>query len=161
MVSEVHLATNRISIELTHADHLSEPVEIEIEYLNGWLVAGVRANGWLEKSDEELRRAFCACLAGLYKRADVDLVREQLLEALPSPVASFQLTYEGLLVWADAETPPLLHELRDGLDDPALAPRFNGSYSRGCRSSGAIGSNAGRKTRMVMECTDCRCWVSP
>jgi hypothetical protein len=120
-VAQVHLATNRVGIELSHADHPSQPVEIEIEYRNGWLVAGVRDTGWLEKTNEDQRRAFCVCLAGLYKRADVDLVREQIQATLPGPVVAFQVSYEGLQVWTDPHSEPRYYPLRESQDDPRSA----------------------------------------
>src|SRR5262249_31119373 len=95
----VHLATNRVRFELVHSEYPVQPVEIEIEHSNGWIVAGLRATGWLGSITEEQRRTFCLCLAGLYKGADVDLVREQLQATLPCPVSSVQLDLDGLRVW--------------------------------------------------------------
>jgi hypothetical protein len=115
----VHLSTNRMGFELIHSDHPVKPVEIEIEQSNGWLVAGVCANGWLEDVGEPQRRAFCLCLAGLYKGADVDLVREQLEASLPGPVASFQLDRESLRVWTDLHGEPRSYRLREDPENPA------------------------------------------
>jgi hypothetical protein len=111
-VNGVHLATNRIRIELMHGDYPVQPVEIEIGHRSGWLIAGVRANGWLEEIDPEQLRAFTLCLAGLYKRADVDLVREQIQGAFPG-MASFQVDGDELLVWTDPHGQPLRYPLRD------------------------------------------------
>jgi hypothetical protein len=117
-VGQVHLATNRIRIELVHADFPVQPVEVEIEHRHGWLMARVRNNGWLENISAEQLRAFCLCLAGLYKRADVDLVREQLQWVLDAPTASLELTPEGLSVRPDLHGEPTFHPLREHRDDP-------------------------------------------
>ena len=66
-------------------------------------------------------RAFCLCLAGLYKRSDVDLVREQILAALRTPPAAIQLNYEGLLAWTDLHAEPTFYPLRDDPDNPDRA----------------------------------------
>jgi hypothetical protein len=116
-VGPVHLATNRFRLELIHGEHPVHPVEIEIEHRNGWLVAGVRANGWLDKISDDQLQAFCVCLAGLYKRADIDLVREQIQGELGG-IKSFQLTYEGLQVWSDPHVKPVQYPLRDCEDHP-------------------------------------------
>jgi hypothetical protein len=117
----IHVATNRIRFELIHPAFPVEPVEIEIEHSNGWLVACVRATGWLEKISDEQRRAFCLCLAGLYKGADVDLVREQLQAELPVPAVSLQLDPEGLRVWTDSHGEPRYFVLREDPDNAGAA----------------------------------------
>jgi hypothetical protein len=117
----IHLATNRIRFELIHSDYPVQPVEIEIEHSNGWLVAGLRASGWLENISEEQRRTFCLCLAGLYKGADVDLVREQLQATVPGPVTSVQLDLNGLRVWSDAHAEPRYYRLLEDPENPGAA----------------------------------------
>jgi hypothetical protein len=120
-VGQVHLATNRIRIELTHADHPVQPVEIQIEHHGGWLLAGVRATGWLEEVGPERLRAFTLCLAGLYKRGDVDLVREQIRCAFPG-MTSFQVAEDALFVWTDPHGGPLRYPLRDNPKKDDLPP---------------------------------------
>jgi hypothetical protein len=110
--SGAHLATNRIRFDLAHVDHPAHPIEIEIEHSNYWIVAGLRSEGWLKKMTPEQRRAFATCLAGAYKRADVDLVREQIRSAEDGPVAAARLTYDGIQVWRDPEGPPATYDLR-------------------------------------------------
>jgi hypothetical protein len=61
-------------------------------------------------------RAFTACLAYLYKRADVDLVREQIKAVLPGPIASTKLTHADLLVWPSLDAPPVHYALREPAD---------------------------------------------
>ncbi len=101
----VSLSTNRIRFELEHLDHPAAPVEFEVEHRRGWLVAGIREPGWLEALRPEQRRVFASCLAYFYKRAEVDLVREQLRRVIPGPVFSWQLTEDELLLWRGPEGP--------------------------------------------------------
>ncbi len=115
----IYLATNRVRFELIHTAHPVQPVEIEIEHSNGWMVARLRATGWLENVGDPQRRAFCLCLAGLYKGADVDLVREQLEAVLPGPVASIQVQPDGLRVWTDAHREPRHYRLHEDPDNSA------------------------------------------
>ena len=116
-VGPVRLATNRIRLELGHEDHPAHPVEIEIAYQTGWILASVRSVGWLETQEPAAVRVFAICLAYLYRRANVDLVREQMLGQLDMPASSLQLTGEGLLVGASA-TDRTAIDLREIMDDP-------------------------------------------
>jgi hypothetical protein len=117
----VTLSTNRIRLELSHPDHPASPVEVEIEHRHDWLVAGITAPGWLEAMGPERRRVFAGCLAYLYKRADVDLVREQLRRVIPGPVVSWQLTEGELLIWRGPEGAPE----RIGLTDELAGEEVN------------------------------------
>jgi hypothetical protein len=114
----VQLATNRIRFELTHAAWPATPVEIEIEHHHRWLLAGIRHPGWLERLSAEQQRAFATCLAGLYKLADVDLVREQLLASLPAAPTAARLTDEGLQVWWQGQGEPSFYPLRSRGEGP-------------------------------------------
>jgi hypothetical protein len=73
-------------------------VRLEWEDEAGWLVASVREPGWLQSLSEEQRQAATTALAGLYKLAGIDLVREQVRENLPPPATSFMLTTRDLIV---------------------------------------------------------------
>lgn len=110
-----HLATNRIRFELIHAEHPSRPIEIEIEQNHGWIVAGLRSKGWLDEVTPEQKRALATCLAGAYKLADVDLVREQLIAAEASAgraIAAARLTDDGVQVWREQHGEPVTYDLR-------------------------------------------------
>jgi hypothetical protein len=49
----------------------------------------------------EQRQEVTAALAGLYKLAGIDLVREQVRANLPSAVNGFDLTADNLVLWLD------------------------------------------------------------
>jgi hypothetical protein len=100
-VGRVQLASNRIAVELIHDAHPDRAVWLEFEECAGWLVAHIRDPGWLPQLAEEQALALNTALANLYKLAGVDLSREQVRLALPSPVVSYDVTRSGLLVWQD------------------------------------------------------------
>jgi hypothetical protein len=93
----VALTPSRIGIELAQAES-TRPVRLEWEDQAGWLLATVREPGWLEALGDEQRQAVTTALAGLYKLAGIDLVREQVRDNLPPPATDFALTSRDLLV---------------------------------------------------------------
>lgn len=112
---QVYPSTNRLRLELTHADHLARPVQIEIEHNRGWILAGIAEAGWLPTLTAEQLRVFTSCLAALYKRCDVDFVREQVRARVPGDIVTFQLTENLLEVWRAGDAEPLRFALRDEL----------------------------------------------
>jgi hypothetical protein len=100
-VGRVALATNRITIDLAHAEHPAAPFSLELKVRAGWLLAGVRERGWLDRLTPEERLTLLAGLVYLYKLAGVHLVREQVRAALPSSVATYDISMAGLVLWLD------------------------------------------------------------
>lgn len=100
-VGQVALASNRIRVELTHEHFPASPVRLTIEAQSGWLVAGVADPGWLTRLDADQARMAVVALAGLYKLAGIDLVREQIQANLPPGVAGYDLTRTHLILWLD------------------------------------------------------------
>jgi hypothetical protein len=98
-VGRVELASNRVRIELTHTAHADEPAWLEWLEQNGWLIAGIHERGWLTRLDPAAQQAVATALAGLYKLAGINVVREQVRAALPAPVACFDLTSRDLVLW--------------------------------------------------------------
>jgi hypothetical protein len=102
-VAAVHCGCNRIRLELSCEPLSGEALLLDLEEHAGWLVGGLARHGWLASLNAEQTQAFGAALAGFYKRAGADLVREQIAALLP-PEALFTVTEEGLLVYlGDAE----------------------------------------------------------
>lgn len=95
----VVLASNRISLELAHPQYPAEPVWVDVEDQGGWLVAGLRAPGWLERVTDDQREVVSIAAAGFYKLAGVDLVREQLAANLPPEGIAYDITPRDLVVW--------------------------------------------------------------
>jgi hypothetical protein len=110
-VGGVVLTPARIGIELTQAGP-APPVRLEWEEQSGWLVASIREAGWLESLGDEPRQAVTTALAGLYKLAGIDLVREQVCENLPPPATSFALTERDLALRVGPQPEPaVLYDL--------------------------------------------------
>jgi len=84
-VGTVELATNRVLVTVQNAADPDDPLQIEFDEQSGWLLAGVPRLGWLGEFLEEDRAVFRTALAGLYKLAAVDMVREQIERQLLAP----------------------------------------------------------------------------
>jgi hypothetical protein len=113
-VGWVALASNRIRLELVHSAYPADSVWVEFEEHAGWLVAGIREPGWLKELGMEQRQATNTGLAGLYKLAGVDVVREQLRASLPSDIVRYDITAWDLLVWpGDPAGEPVTYDLAD------------------------------------------------
>ena len=96
-LATVRLGTNRIHLAIEAAAIGDGPLEIAFEMRSGWLVAGIVRAGWADRLAGDDRRRFVAAIAGLYKMAGVDLVREQIDSQLPH-AAEWDVVDEGLLV---------------------------------------------------------------
>jgi hypothetical protein len=120
----VTLATNRLSVTLLHADHPTRVVRLEIQHHHGRLTARVRDAGWLGELTDGQLRAFKAALAGFYKRCDVDLVREQLVNGLPGPLASLEFAPDSIVVRSGLHDEPMQYQLNG--EDPASRAALSG-----------------------------------
>src|SRR5207302_558350 len=98
-VGWVALASNRIRVELIHADYPADSAWLEFEDRCGWLMASLREAGWVTHLTAEQAQAVTTALAGLYKLAGVDLVQEQLRASLPATVTRFDVIDWNLVVW--------------------------------------------------------------
>ncbi|MFM7149711.1 MAG: hypothetical protein ACKO23_07705, partial [Gemmataceae bacterium] len=105
-VGDIHLSTNRISIQLSHESHPKEPLEIEIEHHDGLLLAGFITTGWAANLDENTRNVLIACLTYFYKRSDIDVVREQVALGLPYKPVSVQIDNHTIFARSDWNIPP-------------------------------------------------------
>jgi hypothetical protein len=116
----VRLGCNRIRIDLACPALADENLTFDLEEHGGRLVAGVARAGWSARLGAEPARAFSDALAGFYKLAGVDLVREQLADALLAGSA-YELLEEGLIVWTGpGYESGALYELNG---DKELSPR--------------------------------------
>ena len=103
-VAHVHIASNRLDIVLACPSISPNPATMRIELAGRWLVAGIPDPGWIAAiTDDRRRRILETALAGFYKLAAIDVVREQIEHALRpapnAPVPAFDLADEGLVVW--------------------------------------------------------------
>jgi hypothetical protein len=102
-VHDVELGSNRVRIVLACPSVDGEHAAIVLDQQSGWLVAGVPQLGWIDRLADDQRAMFETALAGFYKLAGVELVREQLEsllrgrdDAAPPP---YDISDEGLVVW--------------------------------------------------------------
>ncbi|HWO17877.1 MAG TPA: hypothetical protein VNO30_03850 [Kofleriaceae bacterium] len=102
-LEHVEIGSNRVQVVLICPDVGPEPATLRFELQSGWLVAGIPAPGWIARLTAPQQRIFEIVLAGFYKLAAVDLVREQIARALeshPGAVAPpYDIADEGLVVW--------------------------------------------------------------
>jgi hypothetical protein len=110
-VGRVSLGTNRIRLELVGG---GAAAWLEWEDRSGWLVAGWAEPGFLTGLTDDQARVFGNALAYLYRRAGVNLVREQVRTELPKDATHFDVSPDGLLVWyGSRESTPLLYDIGD------------------------------------------------
>jgi hypothetical protein len=123
-VGEVVLGTNRIGVELV-PESGDAAAWLEWEDRSSWLTAGWDDAGFIPHLTAEQTRVFENALTYLYKRAGVEVVREQVRAELPANAVHFDIGPDGLLVWYDSrEAEPLLYDLGDPVNE--LVPRIPG-----------------------------------
>jgi len=123
-VTHVDIGSNRVQIELACPSVARESARIRFEQQSGWLVASIPEVGWLAQLDDQHRRIFEIALTGFYKLSGVELVREQLEQALrgdDSAPPPYDIADEGLLVWpAGAYDTEAIYDLRGRKLVPAM-----------------------------------------
>ncbi len=122
-VRRVALGSNRVHIELACPSVSPEPARIAFEHQSGWTVASLPERGWIDLLAEDQRQIFEIALAGFYKRAGVDIVREQLEYALAGddPPPPYDISSEGLIVWpGHGYQTEAIYDLRASYPTPEL-----------------------------------------
>jgi hypothetical protein len=93
---QVALATNRIRMELRCPALSSAGLQVMFDEREGWLVASLGELGWLTPLSSSPRQVLATVLAGLYKLAGVDMVREQIEASLPPGSRPYRIITQGL-----------------------------------------------------------------
>ena len=120
-LGEVVPNAKRFLVEIIRPGRGGPGLWLSFEEHSGWLVAGVLEPGWLAELSNPERDALACALAGLYKMAGVDLVREPILEALGPDGPPHDFRPEGLVVWpVDDSTAEVLYLLRPEPGAPPL-----------------------------------------
>ena len=104
-VQHVEVGSNRVQIHLACPSAGATHAIVTFEQQSGWLIASVPTPGWIDRLDGGQRAIFELALAGFYKLAGVELVREQLETALRvdgSRAPKYDISDEGLVVWPGA-----------------------------------------------------------
>jgi hypothetical protein len=79
---KIELATHMVRIELENPSHPGEPARWAFAETAGWLTVRIEEMGWLTKLDGPRHDSLETALAGWYKMAGVDVVREQVQDTL-------------------------------------------------------------------------------
>jgi hypothetical protein len=128
-VGAITLACNRISVEISHSDHLGEPLRLSFEEQAGWLLASVAEVGWLAHVPASQAGVLAVAVLGLYHLAGVQLVREQIAAALPPSSRNYDIGDQGLVVWVDERFGhKVIYDLEE-LDDSLEPQLTNGLTS--------------------------------
>jgi hypothetical protein len=98
-IGHVAVGSNSIRVELFCPTLGPDSLELVFEEQSGWLLGRVARRGWLERLDFEQRIALSNVLAGVYKSAGVDLVREQVEAELGPRPPAYDIARAGLVVW--------------------------------------------------------------
>lgn len=101
VLGRLRLASNSVRVELDCASRPGGPLELHFEEQSGWLIAGVARPGWAEALSASEAAVLVDALAGFYRMAGVDLVREHVEGALDSPGLPYDVREEGIVVWPD------------------------------------------------------------
>jgi hypothetical protein len=94
----VALGCQRIKVELRCPQRSDASAWIAFEEQAGWLLAGVPQLGWLTGLSDSPRRALLIALAGWYKLAGVELIREQIEASLGQAAWACDMAGENLTV---------------------------------------------------------------
>jgi len=123
---QVHLVTveagsNRIRLELACPAAGDANLELKFEEQAGWLLAHISRTGWLAQLSAPEKDVFTLALTGFYKKAGVDLLREDI-EAYFGPERPYDIAPAGLIVWPSKDyEAEVLYDLREA---PVLHPRL-------------------------------------
>jgi hypothetical protein len=153
-VHHVAIGSNRAHIELASPGVSPAPARIAFEYQSGWMIASVPERGWIDRLDEHQRQIFEIALAGFYKRAGIDLVREQLEHVLTGDgvLPSYDISEDGLIVWpGHGYQTEAIYDLRTPVSRPKL---------RGAPRAGELPSFAGCHALYFREVLSWAAWTS-
>ncbi|MCA9620245.1 MAG: hypothetical protein KC731_14585, partial [Myxococcales bacterium] len=132
-VEAVDLSSNRVRVQLSCAALGPDPLAVTFEEQSGLVVAGVDAPGFLGALDGHspvAKRLFENALAGVYHRAEVDIVREQLEGELDAG-SHYDISDDGLVVWPGVDYATELVYRIDGGSQGAVAPEIRGLAPEG------------------------------
>ncbi len=126
-VVSIDLGSNRVTVELSCDKLTKAHTVITFEEQSGLIVASVAAPGFIDVlPDKESRILFENALAGFYRVAGVDLVREQIRAVLGDDVA-YDIANEGLVVWPDGNyRTEVIYRLDAGFGDPIMEATVRG-----------------------------------
>ncbi len=116
-VEQIVLSCNRIRVQIGHAGFPQEPVSLAFEERSGWLMGSLQEPGWLKHLPARRLQVMTSALAGLYKIAGVDFVREQLAAVLAPSALAYDITDHQLIIHTDHQPKDAIaYDLQDKHD---------------------------------------------
>ena len=97
-VHAIEVGSNRIRVGVACESVSADIAWLQFEEQSGSLVASVATTGFIDALPADQHATLEIALAGLYKRAGVDIVREQV-ESLLGAGTAYDISAEGLVVW--------------------------------------------------------------
>lgn len=97
-LAQTSLAVNRVRVEL-RLDETDGAMFIEFDARNGWLLGSLSGLDAIQQLSRDQREALAMAVAGLYKAAGVDLIRQEIENQLPSPPPLYDLDENQLVIW--------------------------------------------------------------
>lgn len=94
----IHSASNSFHVELESPLLGDQPVRLLFQEQSGWVAASIPQTGWLRFASADQIRSFQNAVEGIYCKAAVDLVREQM-EANFIHRHPYDINTEGLAIW--------------------------------------------------------------
>ncbi len=96
---QIRVASNSICVELL-CPQLSElSLVVAFQEQSSYLMAGTLRPGWTVALNEAEKKSLWLALAGFYKMAGVDVVREQLQSCFVGGMPPYDMTDRGLVIW--------------------------------------------------------------
>ncbi|WP_145199229.1 hypothetical protein [Planctomycetes bacterium Poly30] len=102
-IGRVRLASNSVRVELRCPELGAEPMQLLFEEQSGWLLACVPRVGWAATVGGADRALLLDAISGFYRLAGVDLIREQIDQALGERRMPYDVADDGLVVWPDGQ----------------------------------------------------------
>lgn len=101
-MTEIHVACNSLRLILDCAEIDDDPIEILFQEQNHWIVATVAEPGFLRSISAARLHSFDTALLGFYRKAGVELVREQLERNLVGH-HPYDVCHDGLIIWPEEQ----------------------------------------------------------
>lgn len=99
---DVRGASNSIHIQLSCRQIGAEPLHLLFLEQSGWAVATIEIHGWLDQASPEQQHSFESALLGFYRKAGVELVREQMERNLIGK-HEYDICETGIMIWPEAQ----------------------------------------------------------
>jgi len=98
----IRAASNSVSIDLECAQLGDTPVRILFQEQSTWVASSVPETGWLRYASADQVRSFQNALEGFYRKAGIDVIREQL-QARFIHQHPYDINAEGLAIWPNGD----------------------------------------------------------